>query len=218
MNVRLKICCIASREEAKLAIQYDADALGLVSKMPSGPGPIEETLIAEIAAFVPPPVATFLLTSETDVEHIIAQHRRCLTSVLQIVDRMEKGTYDRLRAELSGIKIVQVIHVNDEESLNEALEASERGADALLLDSGDQRLAVKLLGGTGRVHDWSISRRIVEQVSIPVFLAGGLNSENVRSAINEVGPFGIDVCSGVRTSGKLDETKLSAFVESMHNA
>ena len=84
-----------------------------------------------------------------------------------------------------------------------------------MLDSGDQRLAVKQLGGIGRIHDWSISRRIREAVNVPIFLAGGLRAENVKDAIQAVKPFGIDLCSGVRTDGKLDELKLASFVEAV---
>jgi phosphoribosylanthranilate isomerase len=209
---RIKICCIASIAEAALAIRCGASALGLVSKMPSGPGPIPEALIAEIAPTIPPGVASFLLTSEQTVPPIIAQQRRCGVNTLQIVDRLEAGTYQELREALPGISLVQVIHVTGLESVDEACRAAEQGVDAILLDSGDQRLAVKLLGGTGRTHDWSLSRQIRESAKVPIFLAGGLNAENVAEAIATVDPFGVDVCSGVRTNGKLDEAKLRAFV------
>lgn len=198
-------------------MRHGASALGLVSKMPSGPGPIDETLIAEIASTIPPPMATFLLTSETIVDNIIAQQKRCGTNTLQIVDRLTQGSYGDLRAKLPGIKIVQVIHVGGEESIDESLNAAKQGADALLLDSGNQSLPIKLLGGTGRVHDWSISRTICETVGIPVFLAGGLHAGNVREAIETVRPFGIDVCSGVRTDGRLDEAKLRQFVQAVES-
>jgi len=90
--------------------------------------------------------------------------------------------------------------------------------DAILLDSGNQKLAVKELGGTGKTHDWTLSRRICETIDIPLFLAGGLTPENVAWAIQEVGPFGIDVCSGVRTNGKLDESKVKRFFTSVRGA
>ncbi len=118
-----------------------------------------------------------------------------------------------MRAALPGVSLVQVVHVTGEQSIEEACRIAERGVDALLLDSGDPRLAVKQLGGTGRTHDWSISRRIREAVKVPVFLAGGLRSDNVREAIQVVRPFGIDLCSSIRTDGKLDESKLARFVD-----
>lgn len=207
---RVKICCIASAEEARLAVGCGASAVGLVSQMPSGPGVIAEELIAEIAARVPPPVATFLLTCQQDAESIIAQQRRCRTNALQLCDRVAPEVYKELRAALPGVALVQVVHVNGPESLDEAL-ASAPHVDALLLDSGNQGLPVKELGGTGRVHDWRVSRRIRDLAPVPVFLAGGLNPANVAEATRAVRPFGLDVCSGVRTGGRLDGEKLKSF-------
>lgn len=210
MRPRVKICCIGSVGEAWAAIAHGAAAVGLVSEMPSGPGVISEKLISEIARVTPPAVSTFLLTSRQDARRIIEQHRYCRTSTIQICDRLEPGSYEELRAALPGVKLVQVIHVTGQESVKEALGAASR-ADAILLDSGNQALEIKELGGTGRIHDWALSRRIREKVSVPVFLAGGLNADNVAEAIRQVGPFGVDLCSGVRTNGHLDEVKLSAF-------
>jgi len=207
---RVKICCIASSAEADLAIRLGAAALGLVSRMPSGPGVISEEQIAEIAARVPPPIASFLLTCEQDVEAIITQQRRCRTNTLQIVDSLTRGLHSDLKRSLPGIAIVQVIHVVGPESVDEAC-AIAPNVDAILLDSGNPARQVKELGGTGRRHDWALSRQIREQVEVPVFLAGGLNPGNVRQAIEEVGPFGLDICTGVRTNGHLDERKLSAL-------
>lgn len=207
---RVKICCISSVEEAQLAIRYGASALGLVSAMPSGPGPIPEELIAEIARTIPPGVASFLLTSKQDPDSIIAQQRRMRTNTLQLVDSVSVSTYLRLREALPGIGIVQVIHVQGEESVGEAVAVADY-VDAILLDSGRPSLAVKELGGTGRTHDWTISRRIVEAARVPVYLAGGLNAQNVVGAIECVRPFGVDLCNGVRTNGKLDEEKLASF-------
>lgn len=209
---RVKICCINSLAEAELAIRYGASALGLVSAMPSGPGVIDEETIATIAAKIPPPIAAFLLTSKQDAASIIEQQRRLRTNTLQIVDRLEQGSYDDLREALPGVAIVQVIHVTGEGSIDEAYKIGA-SVDAILLDSGNQNLSVKELGGTGRRHDWRLSRRIRESVDVPIFLAGGLNADNVREAIEEVGPFGVDLCSGVRTGGKLDEGKLAVFFE-----
>ena len=214
MTIRVKICCIASHEEAALAVRAGASAIGLVSEMPSGPGVIPEQLIAEIAARVPPGVATFLLTSKTDPEAIIAQQRACRTSVVQLVGRLPLGAHARLRAALPGIALVQVIHVTGSEAVAQAATAAPH-IDALLLDSGRPFDPVPVLGGTGRVHDWLVSRAIREAAGIPVFLAGGLRPENVGAAIASVSPYGVDVCSGVRTGGQLDPTKLAAFMDSV---
>ncbi|HEY6554995.1 MAG TPA: phosphoribosylanthranilate isomerase [Vicinamibacteria bacterium] len=208
--IRIKVCCIASVAEARMAIAYGASALGLVSAMPSGPGVVSDETIAEVARIVPPSVASFLLTSRQDAPGIVEQQRRLRVTTLQLVDRLTVGTHRDLRAALPGIGLVQVVHVTGPESIEEALAVAPE-VDALLLDSGNLALPVKELGGTGRRHDWRLSREIRDRAGVPVFLAGGLTPENVAEAIATVGPFGLDLCSGVRTQGALDEGKLERF-------
>ncbi len=191
-----------------------ADALGLVGKMPSGPGPIADELIASITRHIHPPVSSFLLTSEQSSTAIIQHIQRVNTSTVQIVDKLTEGSYNDIRKALPHLGIVQVIHVRGEESIDEAL-AIHTMVDAILLDSGNPTAAVKTLGGTGNTHNWAISRRIVESVKVPVFLAGGLQPGNVKQAIREVQPFGVDICSGVRTNGRLDPQKLEAFMNAV---
>lgn len=207
---RVKICCMGSVAEAWLAIANGASAVGLVSEMPSGPGVISEDLIAEIAAELPPAVGSFLLTCKTDAEAIIEQQRRLRVNTIQICDRLERKNYQILRDALPGVSLVRVVHVNGPDSVDEAISIAPF-VHAILLDSGNQSLPVKELGGTGRTHDWNLSLRIREAVNVPLFLAGGLKAENVGEAIKRVRPFGVDVCSGVRTDGKLDEEKLRNF-------
>lgn len=207
---RVKICCIKSPAEARTALAHGADALGLVSHMPSGPGVIPEGLIAEIAASVPAGTATFLLTALTDPEAIIAQHRRCRTSTIQLVDALAPGAHALLRRALPGVQLVQVVHVTGENAVAEAAAVAPQ-VDFILLDSGNPNLAVKELGGTGRTHDWAVSRRIVATCGRPVFLAGGLRPDNLAAAHAQVGPHGFDLCNSVRTADVLDEAKLAAF-------
>lgn len=209
---RVKVCCIANLAEAKLAIHWGATAIGLVSEMPSGPGVIAEEQIAAIAHGVPKDIATFLLTARTDPEAIAAQQHRTGVGTLQLVDRLEADTLRQLRELVPHVSLVQVIHVHDRSSLDEAIDVAPL-VDALLLDSGDPGLAVKELGGTGRVHDWNLSRAIVDSVEVPVYLAGGLTPANVARAIAAVRPYGIDVCSGLRSYDVLDETLLQPFME-----
>lgn len=211
MNV--KICCISSIYEAKLAIKSGATALGLVGPMPSGPGIISEDLIAKIASFVPDDINTFLLTSETSADKIIAQHQKVKTNTIQIVDKLGSGTYQDIRLAIPGIQLVQVIHVIDEDSIVEAQEIANH-VDYILLDSGNPNKQVKELGGTGRIHNWELSKEIVQTIHTPVFLAGGLNAQNVKNAIMKVNPYGVDLCSGVRLDGKLDAEMLKVFFSS----
>lgn len=206
----VKICCISSKEEAQIAIDYGASAIGLVSQMPSGPGVIPEERIAEISDYVPSEIDTFLLTSYQTAEEIIDQHKRCLTSAIQLVDSVDKEEQRMLKQELPNVKIVQVIHVTGHESIKEATDSAPE-VDALLLDSGNPNLETKQLGGTGRTHNWQISREIVHSVDLPVYLAGGLNPQNISDALMSVKPYGVDVCSGLRTDGALDRTKIARF-------
>ena len=217
MRIRIKICCISSREEAAIAISHGADAVGLVAKMPSGPGPITDELIADIAKTIPVDIASFLLTSEQSSVKIIDHVLRTGTNTVQIVDELSEGKYQHIRETLPKLKIVQVIHVTDEESIEQALQVQEF-VDYILLDSGNPKAAIKTLGGTGNTHNWLISRELVKAVSVPVFLAGGLNAGNVREAIQTVQPFGVDICSGVRTEGKLHKQKLTDFISAVHSS
>lgn len=212
-QVQVKICCIRSVEEAWLAIEHGASALGLVSSMPSGPGVIPEKRIAEIAQRIPPGVASFLLTSRTDVNEIAEQQRRTRVNTLQLVDALPRGGHQVLRRALPEIALVQVIHVRGPESILEAAEIAA-DVDAILLDSGNPSAVIKELGGTGRVHDWEISRKL-QRIDRPVFVTGGLTPENVSKAIQTIRPYGLDVCSGVRTDGKLDRAKLRAFFQAI---
>ena len=214
----VKICCISSVAEAQLAVQCGAAVLGLVSAMPSGPGVIDDARVAEIAAAVAPPTETFLLTPRTRAEAIAAQHREAGTTALQLVDHVPHDELRQLRTLCPGVKLVQVIHVLGEASIAEAV-AVAPFVDALLLDSGNPHLAVKELGGTGRRHDWATSRRIRDAVwPRPLFLAGGLRTDNVAEALATVLPHGLDLCSSVRSDGRLDALKLQAFFAAVQAA
>ena len=212
--IHIKICCIANIYEAQMAIDHGASAIGLVSAMPSGPGVIDEKLIKNIAAQVPKSISTFLLTSKVNPDDIIQQHRYCSTTTLQIVDSLPDYAYPVLKEKLPDVKLVQVIHIRNENSVERAITIAPH-VDMLLLDSGNPDLKVKELGGTGRTHNWNLSKEIVASVGKPVFLAGGLNPENAREAVDYVMPYGLDVCSGVRTNGKLDKIKLYNFMKAV---
>lgn len=217
MRTRVKICCITTREAVNLAVAAGADALGLVGPMPSGTGIIDLATAKDLAARTPPPVASFLLSCAVDAETLVAEARAVGPTALQIVDAVEPAVHARLRRELPALKLVQVLHVTGEETVEEARRVAPL-VDALLLDSGLPHAAVRQLGGTGRVHDWSISRRIVEASPRPVILAGGLNPGNIAEAIRAVRPFAVDVCTGLRTAGQLDPAKLAAFMAAIAGA
>lgn len=211
MRVRIKVCCIASREEAQIAIDAGADALGLVAEMPSGPGPISDSEIADIASAVPPPVATFMLTAETTADAISRHIETTRPTTVQIVSHINQAEAAKLAVLQPHLRRVQVIHVEDQGALN-LIPVYAPYVHAFLLDSGRPGAATPELGGTGRRHDWSISRAFVEASPLPVFLAGGLSADNARQAVRDVKPFGLDLCTGVRTNDRLDEAKLTAFM------
>lgn len=210
-QTRVKVCCISSEAEAALAVACGANALGLVGPMPSGPGIIDETLAARIAATTPPGVETFLLTSRIEATDILAHVGSVRPSVVQVVQHVDPGVYPLLMKAAPEVKRVQVIHVEDAGALD-LIGRYEPYVHAFLLDSGRPNADTVELGGTGRTHDWEISRRFVEATLRPVFLAGGLKPGNVSGAIGRVNPFGVDLCSGVRSNGDLDAEKLRAFM------
>ena len=205
------------QDDLRLAVDLGADALGFVGPMPSGTGIVDLATARRLIAAVPPPVASFLLTSATDPDGLVDEAAQTGASVLQIVDRVPVVAYARLREALPALRLVQVVHVTGEETLAEAAEAALH-VDAILLDSGSREGPVALLGGTGRIHDWTVSRRIVETVGKPVILAGGLRPENVAQAIEAVRPYAVDVCTGLRSAGRLDRGKLRSFMAAVAQA
>ena len=156
---RVKICCISSIDEAKIAIRCGAHALGLVANMPSGPGIISEDLISKIARYIPPAVTSVLLTSHQTTAEIIAQHQKCRTNAIQICDDLPPDAYNDLRISIPGVSLIQVVHVSGESSIVQAQKLAHF-VDALLLDSGNKSGPKIELGGTGRTHDWSVSAQI----------------------------------------------------------
>lgn len=210
-RTRIKVCCIANPAEANMAIEAGADALGLVAQMPSGPGPIPDQDIRRIIAKVPPPISSFLLTSRTEADDIAAHVQFTGAQTVQIVSHIDVRESERLAEHLPHVRRVQVIHVEDESALD-LIRVYAPWVHAFLLDSGRPNSAQVQLGGTGQTHDWEISKAFVEASPLPVFLAGGLNAENVQAAISKVKPFGVDLCSGVRSQGALDLEKLHRFM------
>ena len=212
-EIQLKVCCMKSLDEVLLAHQYGAHAVGLVGEMPSGPGMISDDQAKALAAAAPPDLETFLLSSRTTAESISAHVDYCKPSTVQIVWHVDTAVHEEL-ARTHLVRRVQVIHVEDESAI-ELAQTYAPVVDALLLDSGKPSAQTIELGGTGRTHDWSLSREIVNSVSVPVYLAGGLNPDNIRAAVDAVDPYGVDLCTGVRTNGVLDQEKLAAFTKGL---
>lgn len=160
------------------------------------------------------PIATFLLTAETTADTISAHIRATRPTTVQVVSHIDPAQSARLAELEPYVRRVQVIHVEDNSALD-LIPLYTPYVHAFLLDSGRPNATIAELGGTGRPHDWAISAAFVKASSRPVFLAGGLTHENVGVAMRQVRPFGLDLCSGVRTEGRLDPEKLAAFVRAV---
>jgi phosphoribosylanthranilate isomerase len=217
MRTRVKICCIADPAEAATAVAAGADAIGLVGEMPSGPGVIDDGTARLVATGVPPGVTRVLLTSRQTARAIAEHAVYCCVDTVQIVAPIDPVESAGLAALLPGVRLMQVLHVEDESTLDLA-RVYEPHVHAFLLDSGRPKAVVPELGGTGRTHDWEVSAAIVRQSPHPVFLAGGLTPQNVAEAVRRVRPYGVDVCSGVRSDGRLDAAKLGAFMAALRHA
>lgn len=217
MRTRVKICCIASHEEAQLAVQAGADAVGFVAVKPSSPRSIENRTIAAIAAAIPPRIATCLSTSESTAAGVARHVATAGTSTVQIVSHLDVTESQQLPGLLPTTRRVQVVHVENESALD-LIDRYAPHVHAFLLDSGRPNQPTPTYGGTGRTHDWSVSAKLVRRSPRPVFLAGGLSPANVGEAMKIVRPFGVDLCSGVRVGGRLDRDKLEAFMDAVRRA
>jgi phosphoribosylanthranilate isomerase len=210
----VKVCCISSPDEARLAVSYGVDAIGMVDETPSGEGRIPVETIAEITRSVPASTGTFVLTSTTDVEKLAELYHATGVNTLQLWDPLKPADYEHLRRLVPRIFIAQSIHVQEESALGVARGVA-RYVDALVLDSGGSEPPFRWRNPAGQTHDWSLSRQIADSIDRPILLAGGLTSENVCQAIRAVHPYGVDVCSGVRTDDQLDQTLLVAFLDAV---
>lgn len=222
--IPFKICCMQSEAEIDLAAAAGAFAVGIVGPMPNGAGFLDDRTAARLARYgvdrYGDRLWVTLLTKRTRAADIADHVAAIGANAVQIVDQPERGAHAFLRQRFPGLKIVQVVHVEDERAVSEAMACASE-VDAVLLDSGRPSAATPTFGGTGDRHDWSISRRIVESVSKPVFLAGGLNPQNAAEALSAVSPFGLDICSGLRDRAKGDALipdRLHAFADALRRA
>lgn len=217
MRTQIKICCMASVGEAQLAIRAGADAVGFVCAIPTSRRSIDIESVAPIVSAVPPPTATFLLTTQTTAQDIAEQVLAAGVSTVQILARLNLSESKKLANLLPETQRVQVVHVENETAV-EMIEPYAPYVHGFLLDSGRPNLTTPVFGGTGQTHDWLVSAEFVRRSPLPVFLAGGLTLANVAEAMRVVRPFGVDLCSGVRTDHRLDGIKLKAFIAAVHKA
>jgi len=212
--VSVKVACIRNPEEAMRAVSFGAAAIGMAAETPTGGRALTHAEIARIVAAVPETTGTFLMTTRRSAIELAELARNAGVNTIQLWDEPDPDAYAHLRSAVPGISIVQSIPVMGEGAIETAISVSPR-VDALLLDSASRSVPVRWEEQHGRTHDWRISRRIADAVSIPVILSGGLTHLNVADAIRAVRPYGVEVCSGVRTKGQLNTTLLVQFLEVM---
>ncbi len=214
--MHVKICGIRDTGEARLAVQAGADALGVIvgARHPT-PDELCASAAEKIFCGVPAGVSRFLVTHLGQASEILDLLKRVPADVVQLHGAIADGQIERLRAAVGPrVRFVRVVHVIDRGAIDLARIAGCDG-DAVVLDTrcGEQ------VGGTGRVHDWEISRSICRMTSVPVYLAGGLRAANVRTAIHRVRPYGVDVNSGVeRLDGSKCEVSVREFVREARRA
>lgn len=210
----VKICGIRSIEDALAAAAAGADILGFHVGLIGARAPLEAESVAKIIAKLPAGVSSVMVTSITEPNELIKLARATGAKILQLYGDATPETILKVKKALP-VQVWKVLNVSNEGSIAEARKY-EGSADAIALDTLNKETGVR--GGTGKTHDWNISRKIVESISIPVILAGGLNPENVAEAIKIVQSYGVDVNSGVSNpDGTKDIAKVKSFVERAKN-
>lgn len=207
---RVKICGIRTFEEARECIAAGADALGFHVELEHSKCPIGAATTASIISHVPPFVASVIVTTVIEPKALIRIARATGANTLQLQGEVSADTVRAVKAVSPYLKVYAVVHVFG----TDAIEAARKieGVDAIILDSADKTSGAR--GGTGKTHDWNISKKIVESLSIPVVLAGGLNPDNVAEAVRLVKPYAVDVETGVSNPDHTKNAeKVRLFVE-----
>ncbi len=208
----VKICGIRRHEDALIAAELGADAIGLlVGQRHNSPDFISAAVARDISRALPPSVEAVLVTHIEEIDELERLLEQSGITTVQLHSEIAPNSVERLRGRLPYVKIFKSVSIISADSVAYP-EAFEKLVDGFVLDSIN--VATGQLGGTGKTHDWSVSRQIVMRyLEIPIILAGGLNSENVRSAIEYVHPFGVDVNSGTKApDGFKDARKMEEFI------
>jgi phosphoribosylanthranilate isomerase len=207
--MRTKICGIRNHEDALTAIRAGANAVGfLVGITHLAEDKIDKETAKEIIGKLPPFVSRVLVTHFTNENAIVDLAEYLGVDTIQIHDYIPPKAVLHVKETLPYCKIIKAVHIINESEAVELMHDFETVSDALLLDS---RTADRL-GGTGMVHDWNISKKIVSLSQVPVILAGGLTNTNVFDAVVKTRPFGVDVNSGVEVTGWKNYEKIKQFI------
>lgn len=216
MAVKVQIAGVSSLEEARALERMGVDALGFTLRLPTGiHDGLTEAKARSIVAALPPFVSCVVITYADNARDAVELCRYVGATALQLHGAFATADLELVRAALPHLKILRAVPINGPESIAKARELAKR-VDALILDTYDPESGRH--GATGKVHDWHISRQIVEASRIPVILAGGLTPENVREAIATVQPWAVDVHTGVeRPDGHRDLEKMERFLRAAKN-
>lgn len=207
-GLKVKICGNTNRKDALAAAKLGADFVGAIVEVPvDTPRKVTAQEAKEILADFSTPIGKVIVIVPRTIEEAAALYEEIRPDFVQLHGSEDVQFVRELRS-LIPCNIIKTIHVRSEATINEAKRFSKY-SDALLLDTPSEQL-----GGSGRTHDWVLSRKIVEAAGIPVILAGGLTPENVAEAIRSVRPYAVDVSSGVeKKEGKKDYAKVKKFIK-----
>ncbi len=208
-SVRVKICGITRKEDLAVAVDAGADAVGFLVGVPASPRNLTPERAETLLRHVPVFVDSVVVTAPQSIEGLAEICERLKPTAIQIHG---KKSFDasEIRERTKGTRLIKTVYVT-KDALNEAAIEELKLFDAVLLDS----FTKGQYGGTGMVHDWTLSKQIREAVApLPVILAGGLKPENVKEAVQTVQPYAVDVASGVELRPAIkDHEKVRAFVE-----
>lgn len=208
---RTKVCGLTREADVDAVVDAGADAVGFVVDVPvDSPREIGVERAAALVERVPPFATTVLVTMPRAPQRTIDLVARVGPDVVQCHGDLPPGDVAYLRSRVDA-HVLKAVDADDVESAKQYVDV----ADALLVDSADADGG----GGTGETHDWERTRAAVRDLDAPVVLAGGLNAENVADALDVVDPFGVDVASGVESSGGVkDHDRVRAFLDAVSRA
>jgi phosphoribosylanthranilate isomerase len=203
---KVKICGVKTLADAMMCASAGADYVGNIVNIPSSPRSISVEKSKKIFSLLPESTLGIAVTASKSPEEVVEIARAIDPCCVQLHGYEDPVFVEKVKEGVS-CKVIKAVHVKGVESIERALEYAEF-CDAILLDTYSKRL-----GGSGKIHDWGIAKKIVEQADCHVFLAGGLNPENIVEARNIVSPFCLDVSSGVEKSpGVKDPEKVKRFI------
>ncbi|CAD6494085.1 MAG: N-(5'-phosphoribosyl)anthranilate isomerase [Candidatus Argoarchaeum ethanivorans] len=215
MRVRVKICGNKNISELKLVIDAGCDAVGFITEVPvNTPRNITLKTASELIKKVPPFIDSVLVIMPETAEKVIEMAYTAHPTTVQLHNFTSYKLLEEIQSLRSqGINIIQTVAIPEQaiEEINnfhQHIKNLSKYVDAVLLDTKISKRS----GGTGKTHNWRISRAITEKSSLPVILAGGLNHQNVEDAVRIVKPFAVDTASGVETEGAKDEYKVRMFI------